>query len=85
MKGFNFNSRCGERINANLGMYEFIAVDEKDYLSKAIQLQEDLTKLELLRGSLRERALASPLFDVDNFTNDFSLILKKVWSNYMNR
>ena len=85
MKGFNFNSRCGESINANLGMYEFIAVDEKDYLSKAIQLQEDLTKLELLRGSLRERALASPLFDVDNFTNDFSLILKKVWSNYMDR
>ncbi len=85
MKGFNFNSRCGESINLNLGMDEFLAADEEDYLTKAIQLQKDLTKLELLRGSLRERALASPLFDVDNFTNEFSSILKKVWNNYMDR
>ena len=85
MKGFNFNSRCGESINLNLGMGEFIAADEQDYLAKAIQLQEDLTKLELLRSSLRERALASPLFDVANFTNEFSSILKKAWSNYMDR
>jgi len=85
MKGFNFNSRCGESINLNLGMDEFIATDEEDYLIKAIQLQKDLTKLEFLRGSLRERALASPLFDVDNFTNEFSSILKKALSNYMDR
>ena len=85
MKGFNFNSRCGESINLNLGMDEFIAADEEDYLIKAIQLQKDLTKLEFLRGSLRERALASPLFDVDNFTNEFSSILKKALSNYMDR
>ena len=45
MKGFNFNSRCGESINLNLGMDEFIATDEEDYLIKAIQLQKDLTKL----------------------------------------
>ena len=85
MKGFNFNSRCGESINLNLGMDEFLAADEEDYLTKAIQLQKDLTKLELLRSSLRERALASPLFDVANFTNEFSSILKKAWSNYMDR
>ena len=85
MRGSNFNSRCGESINLNVGMGEFIAADEQDYLAKAIQLQEDLTKLNLLRSSLRERALASPLFDVANFTNEFSSILKKAWSNYMDR
>ena len=83
MKGFNYNSRCGESINLNLEMEEFIAVDEDDYLDKAIQLQKDQAKLELLRATLRERALASPLFDTDNFTYEFSSILKTVWDNYM--
>ena len=79
MKGFNFNSRCGESINLNLGMDEFIAINEDHYLEKAIQLQEDLEKLKLLRKSLRERILTSPLFDADSFANEFSSILKKIW------
>ena len=79
MKGFNFNSRCGESINLNLGMDEFIAFNEDHYLEKAIQLQKDLNKLNLLRKSLRERILTSPLFDSDSFTNEFSSILKKIW------
>ena len=74
MRGFNFNSRCGESINLNLEMQEFIATNSEDYYLKAIQLQKDPTKLELLRGSLREKVLASPLFDVDNFLNEVFLL-----------
>lgn len=84
MRGSNFNSRCGESINLNLGMNEFIARDEKDYFDKAVELQKNLKKLELLRGSLREKALNSPLFDVNNFTIEFTSILKRVWNNYNN-
>ena len=84
MRGSNFNSRCGESINLNLGMNEFIARDEKDYFDKAVELQKNLKKLELLRRSLREKALNSPLFDVNNFTIDFTSILKRVWNNYNN-
>ena len=83
MSGFNFNSRCGESINLNLGMDDFIAAGDEDYFDKAIQLQKNVKKLELLRSSLREKALASPLFDVDNFTNEFSSILKMVWNNHV--
>ena len=36
MKGFNFNSRCGESINKNLNMEEFIAKNKSDYFDKAI-------------------------------------------------
>lgn len=84
MRGSNFNSRCGESINLNLGMNEFIARDEKDYFDKAVEVQKNLKKLELLRRSLREKALNSPLFDVNNFTIDFTSILKRVWNNYNN-
>ena len=84
MRGSNFNSRCGESINLNLGMNEFIARDEKDYFDKAVELQKNLKKLELLRRSLREKALNSPLFDVNKFTIDFTSILKRVWNNNNN-
>jgi protein O-GlcNAc transferase len=83
MRGFNFNSRCGESINLNLEMQEFIATNSEDYYLKAIQLQKDPTKLELLRSSLRDKALASPLFDVDNFSENFCNTLKKVWNNHI--
>ena len=44
MKGFNFNSRCGESINKNLGMNELIAEDEDDYVNKTINLSKDFGK-----------------------------------------
>tara|TARA_B100000787_G_scaffold168630_1_gene157754 strand:+ start:64 stop:1734 length:1671 start_codon:yes stop_codon:yes gene_type:complete len=81
MKGFNFNSRCGESINLNLQMHEFIADNENDYFQKAIKLQSSLNILEQIRGSLREKSLASPLFDGNNFAKEFSSILKKVIDN----
>ena len=34
MKGFNFNSRCGESINKNIKMDHLIANDDEDYLKK---------------------------------------------------
>ena len=36
MKGYNFNSRCGESININLKMENFIAENKNDYVNKAI-------------------------------------------------
>ena len=78
MKGFNFNSRCGESINSNLNMNEFLAENEKDYLDKAINITKDIDHLSNIRQSLRHKALKSPLFDIKKFTNDFSLILKNL-------
>ena len=59
MRGFNFNSRCGESINLNLEMQEFIATNSEDYYLKAIQLQKDPTKLELLRSLCTNNWLSS--------------------------
>ena len=35
MKGFNFNSRCGESIMTNLKLNELIASTEDDYIKKS--------------------------------------------------
>ena len=77
LKGMNMNSRCGESININLGMKEFIASNEEDYVKKAISFQTN-TKLNSLRISLRSKALKSSLFDTDDFSKSFGELMKSL-------
>ena len=81
MKGFNFNSRCGESIMKSMDMLEMIANDEIDYFNKAISIVNDKDSIEVNRINLRERTLSSPLFDTDTFTSDFCNLIKHVHEN----
>jgi len=83
MKGHNFNSRCGESININLKMENFIAKNKDDYFNKAISFQNNLDIKKNFGNNLRNKALSSPLFDTENFTKDFTETLKKVYLKYM--
>jgi protein O-GlcNAc transferase len=78
MKGFNFNSRCGESINLNLGLKEFNSENEDDYFGKAIYFQKERNKLLEIKKNLRGKALKSNLFDTDGFASDFSRLLKNL-------
>lgn len=42
MIGDRFISRCGESINNNLQMVNWIASDEEDYVNKAIEFTQDI-------------------------------------------
>ena len=75
LKGFNFNSRCGESINKNLQLENFIAVDENDYIAKALSYLNKIEKLAEVRKSLRQKTLDSPLFDMTGFVKDFANIV----------
>ncbi len=75
MKGFNFNSRCGESININLGLEDYIANDTDDYINKAIDFKNDFNKVINLKKNLRKKALNSNLFNVKEFGKKFSEIL----------
>jgi len=77
LKGFNMNSRCGESINTNLGLNDFIADNLDEYYKKSISLQ-DKNKLSNLRFSLRKKVLGSSLFDTDNFTKDLTRAFEKI-------
>ena len=83
MKGFNFSSRCGESININLQMENFIAKDKNDYFEKAISFQNNQDNLKKIKLNLRNKALSSPLFDTESFTKDFTEILKEVYSKHV--
>jgi predicted O-linked N-acetylglucosamine transferase (SPINDLY family) len=78
IKGYNFNSRCGESINKNLDMYDLISENEKDYIDKAFKIATDNEKLVKIRKEIFSKALTSPLFDSLNFSNEFFKSLKKL-------
>ena len=78
MAGYNFNSRCGESINKNLGMEQLIAKDENEYVSKAVDLSKGKEKYISLRKFIFKNAIKSPLFDKKKFAENFFNSLKEI-------
>ncbi len=78
MKGYNFNSRCGESINKNLDLEYLIANDKNDYISKAISLSNDITKLSNFREKIFNNCMKTSLFDTKKFSNDFFSIVENL-------
>ena len=76
MKGYNFNSRCGESINNNIGLTNLIASNIDDYVSIAHDLSVNTDKLIKIRKQIFQNALKTPLFDGKNFTTKFFKIIE---------
>jgi protein O-GlcNAc transferase len=83
LAGNNFNSRCGKSINLNLGLDEFIAKSEDDYIEKALYFYQNPGYLFEIVKNLRTKALASSLFDTSNFTKSFTSILQNIYKNHL--
>jgi len=67
--------RTGVSINHNLGMNNWIAQDQKDYINKALTFADNKKYLISLKSELRNTALKSPLFDSKNFSDNFYKML----------
>ena len=81
MKGFNFNSRCGESINKNINLENLIAHDEKDYITKAVRLSNNQDLLIDIRDRVYSNALSSALFDTGSFVKEFFDNLEKIYNS----
>ena len=82
MRGNNFNSRCGESINLNLGLNNFVANDENDYYEKAIEFYKEPNKIEKIGEDLRKHALSSALLDTKNFSKNFYDKLFEIYTSH---
>ena len=78
MAGYNFNSRCGESINKNLGMEQLIAKDEDDYVQKVSNLTNNYQDYINLRKSIFHNAIKSPLFNIRDYSKNFFEALKEI-------
>ncbi len=78
MRGYNFNSRCGESINNNIGLTNLIASNIEDYVNIAKDLSVNTKKLIDIRKQIFQKALKTPLFDKKNFSKNFFKIIKNL-------
>jgi predicted O-linked N-acetylglucosamine transferase (SPINDLY family) len=85
LKGKKFISRCGESINHNLGMSDWVAKNKEDFILKAVYFCSNNKKLADLRANLRNKALNSPLFDTKKFAENFHEALWKMWKIFLSK
>jgi predicted O-linked N-acetylglucosamine transferase (SPINDLY family) len=72
-------SRLGASLLHNLGLPELIAANVAEYVSIAVSLAGDTTRLNQLRATLRQRMAASPVTDAAAFTRDLESIYRRAW------
>jgi predicted O-linked N-acetylglucosamine transferase (SPINDLY family) len=84
-RGDRFLSRVGESIAHRAGMPEWIAADDDDYVAKALAVAADPAPLVALRAGLREKILASPLFDARSFARNLEEALWGMWNGFAGR
>ena len=59
-------------------MSYLIAKNEDDYIRIALELTQNIEKLNLIRKKVFETAPNSPLFNVHNFSKNFFEIIKNL-------
>lgn len=79
IKGYNFNSRCGESIMKSGNLDYFIAKNEGEYIEKALNLANNIDKLITERDKVFKNILNSPLFDSKKFAEGLKNELLKVY------
>tara|TARA_B100001250_G_C19810416_1_gene795438 strand:- start:2302 stop:3996 length:1695 start_codon:yes stop_codon:yes gene_type:complete len=81
LKGYNFNSRCGESILKNANLELFISSNEEEYIEKAGYFSKNIKKLESERNKIYNEILNTPLFNSKNFSSNLKNELLKIYKN----
>ena len=82
LAGRTFQARQGMGLLQNAGLADWIASDEEDYVRLAARHAADLQGLQRLRSGLRQRVLASPIFDAQRFAARFEDALRAMWHTW---
>jgi protein O-GlcNAc transferase len=81
--GRNGVSRSGLSLLGTLGLGELAASTSERYVEIAVALGSDLTRLERLRGSLRDRFERSSLRNEKRFAENFEELLRIAWRRHL--
>jgi len=72
--GNSFFSKCGESINSNFGIMDWISKDNDDYIGKALKYSSDLDYLKSIKLKLKNNK-NNKVFDIKSFADDFANVL----------
>ncbi len=79
LHGDRFVGHVGESILMTAGMPELVAIDEEDYVAKALAIATDLPRLEQMRTGLRQQLKGTSLFDGEAFTRSLEELYMDQW------
>jgi len=79
LAGNTMLARQGASLLTCAGLEDWIARDEDDYARLALARAADLDGLAQLRSGLRQKVLASPLFDARRFARHLEDALEGMW------
>jgi predicted O-linked N-acetylglucosamine transferase (SPINDLY family) len=74
--------RFGAMILGAVGLRDWVAVDERAYVGKAVAAVNDLDKLEALRAGLRDRFAKSPLRDAPGLARAIEDAYRTLWRDW---
>jgi predicted O-linked N-acetylglucosamine transferase (SPINDLY family) len=82
LMGANAESRAGSSLLHTIGLPEWVARSEEEYIRIAAELASDLPRLAELRAVLRTRMEASPLMDAPRFARHFEAACRTMWQRW---
>ena len=77
-----FTTRLGCSVLAAMGLSEWIAADEDEYIRIAARLAADAPGLCELRRTLRQRLERSPMRDFRGFTRELESAYREMWKRW---
>ena len=75
-------ARNGAAINTALGLEDFVAGTQEDYVAIAVRNAADLPALAELRAGLRARLAASPVGDPAAYTRAVEAVYRDLWRHW---
>lgn len=82
LRGDRFSAHMAESTVRAAELDDWVALTPDDYVAKAARFAADREGLAALRAGLRDRVLASKLFNAELFARDLEEAFRGMWRNY---
>jgi predicted O-linked N-acetylglucosamine transferase (SPINDLY family) len=79
-RGNSFLSKCGESINISLGLNDWIAENDDDYINKAINFSKNIDKIQNTKSYLINNRIKFKIFNAKIFSEELVKIFKDIIS-----
>lgn len=76
-------SRVGVSLLTNVGLPEFVAESEDEYVRIAVELAENAERLSRYRANLRDQMRGSRLLDAPSFARELEAAFRQMWVSWV--
>lgn len=82
LAGSSHASRVGVSLLKSVGLADWIAETETEYVCKAVESARDLERLQSIRRSLRQKMMESPLCNSQRLARSLEMFYREVWTRW---